>query len=392
LLQINVDFAKASARQTVLASLLNEVFNKQNLTLSDRASRASLAVSLELTPTSSQGISIKGYTTKHELLMTQLLNSFVALPVNEQLFAEAKDTLEKNLANQKKNHVFRQLFGDLGRVTTKNSYRVDEQLAALAPLKREDLIEYHNAVKKNALLRLYAVGNYTEEQVKHFANTFSTILPGARLPETRAVSAYNIPASGKLVNFSDSVELADSALLQGWFSNAKSDDEQAQLAVLNSLFSNAFFMQLRTHEQLGYVVTSFNYPIDDVPGFVMLVQSSNTDLPGIKTRMDKFRKDYLATLKATDAQEIEHAKQALIANMLEKPTDFYAEAARYTGEFIQAKYKFDARDRQIAALKKVTKEDLVRVYDKYLLSDKSGRLLLQLRGSNFKDKPYANSN
>jgi protease-3 len=185
------------------------------------------------------------------------------------------------------------------------------------------------------------------------------------------------------------VELADSAVLQAWFGSKKSDDEQAQLAVLNALFSNAFFMQLRTHEQLGYVVTSFNYPIDDIPGFIMLVQSSNTDLPGIKARMDKFRKDYLAALQATDAAEIEQAKQAIIANELQKPTDFYAEADRYSNEFWNAKYTFDARDRYLAALQKVTKADLVKIYQQLLLSEKSGKALLQLRGTNFKTKPFA---
>ena len=392
LLQLNVDFAKSSPHQAVLASLLNEVFNKQNVTLSDRASRASLAVGIELTVTHSQGITVKGYTPKHELLMTQLLQNFADLSITEQSFAEAKDTLAKNLQNQKKNHVYRQLFGHLGRMTTRNAYSVDEQLDALKPIKLDDLTGYHSAVKKNALLRLFAVGNYTESQVKHFADTFVRILPGSRLPETRTINAYVTPAPGKTSHFNEDVELADSAVLQAWFGEDKSDDEQAQLAVLNALFSNAFFMQLRTHEQLGYVVTSFNYAVDDIPGFAMLVQSSNTDLPGIKTRMDKFRQDYLATLKATDAQEIEQTKQALIANLLEKPTDFYAEAGRYTNEFLHAKYKFDARDRHLAALQKVSKEDLVRLYEQLLLDKKSGKLLLQLRGTNFKDKPYARIN
>ncbi|WP_039915251.1 insulinase family protein [Cellvibrio mixtus] len=388
-LQINVDFAKSSPRQAVLASLLNDVFAKQNLTLIDRAARASLGVDLQLTVTNSQGIFITGYTTKHELLLTQLLKNFAALPITDQWFAEAKDSLEKNLLNAKKNHVFRQLFADLGRVTTKNGYNEDEQLAALASITKADLLAYQDAVKKNALLRLFAVGNYTEAQVKHFAETAAQILPGKRLPEARAINSFIIPAAGKVTEFKEDVELADSAVLQTWFGSKKSDDEQAQLAVLNALFGNAFFMQLRTHEQLGYVVTSFEYPVDDVPGFVMLVQSSNTDLPGIKARMDKFRKDYLATLKSTDEKEIEQAKQALIANVLEKPTDFYAEASRYTKEFWQGKYAFDARDRNLAALQKVTKADLIRIYENLLLNEKSGKALLQLRGTNFKTKPFA---
>ncbi|HSX51084.1 MAG TPA: insulinase family protein [Cellvibrio sp.] len=388
-LQINVDFAKSSPRQAVLASLLNEVYNKQNMTLIDRAGRASLGVNLRLTVTNSQGIFISGYTTKHEQLLTQLLKNFVALPVTDQWFAEAKDSVEKGLLNSKKNHVFRQLFGDLGRVTVKNGYSEDEQLTALQAITKADVIAYQDAVKKNALLRLFAVGNYTEAQVKHFAQTAAGILPGTRLPENRTVNSYTIPAAGKLVAFKDDVELADSAVLQAWFGSKKSDDEKAQLAVLNALFGNAFFMQLRTHEQLGYVVVSSEYPVDDVPGFIMLVQSSNTDLPGIKARMDKFRKDYLAELKATDAAEIEQAKQAMIANVLQKPTDFYAEAELYTGEFWNGKYQFDARDRYLAALKKVTKADLIAIYESLLMNDKSGKALLQLRGTNFKAKPFA---
>lgn len=387
--QINVDFAKSSPRQAVMASLLNEVFNKQNLTLIDRAGRASLGVELQLMPTNSQGIVLSGYTTKHELLLTQLLENFVNLSVTEQWFAESKDTLEKNLANAKKNHVFRQLFSHIGRVTTENGYSAEEQLAALGSVNRGDLIAYHESVKKDPLLRIFAAGNYTDAQVKHFASTAAKILPGTRLPENRAVNTYLIPSTGKVVEYKDEVELADSAVLQSWHGGKKSDDEQAQLAVLNSLFGNAFFMQLRTHEQLGYVVTSAPYNVDDFPGFFMLVQSSNTDLPGIKARMDKFRKDYLASLKATDEAEIEHAKQALIANELQKPTDFYAEASRYTREFWQGKYQFDARDRYLAALKKVTKADLVKIYEDLLLNDKSGKTLLQLRGTNFKTKPFA---
>ena len=155
------------------------------------------------------------------------------------------------------------------------------------------------------------------------------------------------------------------------------------------IFGNAFFMQVRTHEQLGYVVTSFNFAVDEVPAFGMLVQSSNTDLVGIKARMDKFRQDYLAELKATEAADVEQAKQSLIANIMQKPTDFYAEAGRYSGEFWSAKYAFDARERSLAALNKVTKADLVNIYQSLLLNDSSGKMLLQLRGTNFKDKPFA---
>lgn len=387
--QINVDFAQRSPKEMVLSQLVNDIYNKQTMTLSDRAARASLGVSANVMDANSQGIFISGYTTKHPQLLQKMLEEFVALDINDKAFGEAKDSYRESLANSKKNHVYRQLVGHAKRLTSGAPWPEQDLAVAAQKITKADVVAYHSAIKRDPLLRIYAVGNYTAVQVKEMALAAAKVLPGTRSPEKRKINTYTTPAPNKAINFSDEVELADSAVLQAWFGSQKSDDQQAQLAVLNALFGNAFFMQLRTHEQLGYVVTSFNYPVDEIPGFAMLVQSSNTDLPGIKARMDKFRKDYLATLKATDAAEIEQAKQAMIANVLQKPTDFYAEAALYTNEFWNAKYKFDARDRYLAALQKVTKEDLISIYQQLLLNDKAGKALLQLRGSNFNAKPFA---
>jgi protease-3 len=386
--QINVDFAQKSPKEIVLSNLVNDIYNKQTMTLSDRAARASLGISVAVMDANSQGIVISGYTTKHPQLLQKMLDEFVALDITDKAFHEAMDSYREALANSKKNHVYRQLFGHAKRLTGGAPWPEKDLAAAAQKITRADVIAFHSAIKRDPLLRIFAVGNYTEAQVKDMALAAAQVLPGTRAPEKRKINTYVTPASGKAIQFSDDVELADSAVLQAWFGDKKSDDGKAQLAVLNSLFSNAFFMQLRTHEQLGYVVTSFNYPVDEIPGFIMLVQSSNTDLPGIKARMDKFRQDYLTTLKATDAAEIEQAKQAMIANVLQKPTDFYAEASLYSTEFWNAKYQFDARDRYLAALQKVTKDDLVNIYQQLLLNDKTGKALLQLRGTNFNAKPF----
>ncbi|MBK8188439.1 MAG: insulinase family protein [Cellvibrio sp.] len=388
-LQLNVDFALDSPKQAVLAQLLNGVFAKQTMTLADRASRASLSVSTSVMDVNSQGIYISGYTSKHAQLLEQMLNEFSALNMDEQYFSEALDTYKNNLANQKKNHVFRQLFAHMQRLQYRQQWSDDELLAVANQVTHAELVAYHQAVKANLLLRFLFAGNYTEAQVREMTNKATAILPGKKMPQSRSVNSYVTPAAGKIVEIKQEVELADSAVLQAWFGNQKSDDEQAQLVVLNALFGNAFFTQLRTNEQLGYVVTSFDFPVDEVPGFGMLVQSSNTDLTGIKARMDKPRSDYLPTLKATDDAIIEQTKQAMIANLLQKPTDIYADTGRYAREFWHAKYQFDGRDRYLASLKKVTKQDLINIYEKLLLNDKAGQYLLQIRGTNFKDKPFA---
>lgn len=387
--EINSGLGIKNPKNIVLANLLSEIYKKQNTSLMDRAHNASLGIVTSVGGPNSQSLFVSGYTTKHQVLVDELLANFVKLEFTQAEFNEALETYKQGLANNNKNHVFRQLYGHLGRLTNKVQWRDKDLLLTAEKVTLQDVIAYYKAVKRDPLIRILAVGNYSEESVKHMALSAAKILPGKRLPSARVVSQYTTPADGKTIELKESLELADSAVMQVWFREKKSDDEQAQLVVLNAFLDKAFFTQLRTNEQLGYVVQSMPYAVDDTPGYAMLVQSSNSDVTKIKARMDKFRADYLAELKAIDPAKIEATKQAMIANIMQKPTDFYKEASVYAGEFWHAKYNFDGRDRHLNAIKMVTKEDLIKMYENLLLNDKSSGMLLQIRGTNFKDASFA---
>jgi protease-3 len=386
--EINSGLGIKSPKNIVLANLLSDMYKKQNTSLMDRAQNASLGIFISASGPNSQTLYVSGYTTKHPLLVEELLTNFSKLEFSQIEFDNALIAYKQALANKNKDHEFRQLYGHLGRLTNEVQWRDKELLSAAEKVKLKDVVAYYQAVKADPLIRMLAVGNYSEEAVKQMAATASKILPGKRLPNARVIQHYTTPAGGKIVEFSDSLDLADSAVMQVWFREKKSDDEQAQLVILNAFLDKAFFMQLRTNEQLGYVVQSMPYAVDDMPGYAMLVQSSNSDLVKIKARMDKFRQEYLTELKAVDPGVIEATKQAMIANIMQKPTDFYKEAGQYAGEFWHAKYDFDGRDRHLNALKMVTKDDLIKIYEALFLNDKSSGMLLQIRGTNFKDAPF----
>lgn len=389
-LEINVDFAKKTPKNQVLAALVTDIFNNQSTTLKDRALRASLGVSIAQSATGSQAIYISGYTTKHSELLSSLLTNYVGLNITEKEFSDALDRYQQNLANTKKAMAIQQAFGNLKRLVDTTHTTTDELLAASKKVNLSDAKKYHSAVKADSLIRIYAFGNYSETDIKNYADSAQKLLASKRFPEKRVVQTFIKPVIGKNIAFNAAIEQTDNALVDIYFGDKKSDDEQAQLVVLNSLFQNAFFTQLRTNEQLGYVVGSAPYAIDDVPGFAIYVQATATDLVALKARMDLFRDEFFHTqLNGITTAQIEQFKAAEAASVLQKPTDFYAEAKRYTGDFWAAHYDFRARDRYLAALAKVTKEDVIVIYQKLLIDKKSANLTIQLKGTNFADKPYA---
>lgn len=388
--EINVDFAKKSAKNQVLAALANDVFNNQATTLKDRALRASLGVSIAQSATGSQAIYISGYTTKHSELLNLLLTNYVGLQITEKEFSDALDRYQQYLGNTKKAMAIQQAFGNLKRLVDTTHTTNDELLAASKKIKLKDLIKYHKAVKSDSLIRIYAFGNYTEADIKTYADTAQKLLTSKRVPEKRSVQTFIKPVIGKNIAFNDAIEQTDNAVVDVYFGDKKSDDEQAQLVVLNSFFQNSFFSQLRTNEQLGYIVGSAPYAIDEVPGFAIYVQATATDLVALKARIDQFRDEFFhIQLGGISNAQIEQFKAAETASVLQKPTDFYAEAKRYNGDFWAAHYDFTSRDRYLASLAKVTKDDVIALYQKLLIDKKSLNLTIQLKGTKFADKPFA---
>lgn len=391
-LEVNVDFARQSAKQVVLSQLLNNILAAKNITLAERAKRASLAVEFSLSETNSPFINIAGATSKHEELLISALDTLVNASISEVDFIDALDKYKRALADNKKAIPLNQAYNNAMRLLSEAQWTDSEYLEAAEKITLKDVLAYHREIKANPLLRIYAFGNYSAQAVKRFARLAAAALPGTKLPEQRKLAQFITPKAGQHIRYQGAVEQPDNVVVEAVLGDAKSDDEQAQFVVLNAFFGNAFFAQLRTNEQLGYLVGSGNYPLNDYPGFAFYVQSGDTELAQLKARMDAFRSEFMATLKKIEPARIESFKQSERANVLQKPTDFYAESRRYSGEFFAGRYDFSNRDKYLAALAKVNKENVIALYQKMLLDKKAIDILIQIKGENFKGTSFALNN
>ena len=101
-LNLNIDFAYNAIDQLVAANLLADIYKMHQTSLVDRAGRAGISIGLELNAEKGQNFSIYGYTEKQPGLVHTLLQDYVALTLNADDLAKAKDRFVKNIANNKK--------------------------------------------------------------------------------------------------------------------------------------------------------------------------------------------------------------------------------------------------------------------------------------------------
>ncbi|MDQ2077063.1 insulinase family protein [Marinimicrobium sp. ABcell2] len=387
-LVLNHDLGHRSVEDFVLGGLLNGLLEETNTSLIDRAGRAGINIGISRSGENMQDLTLSGPSANHQLLLARLSESFVNLEFTEDDFDKARDRYRRWVDGQRRDAPYLQLFRHMERLNTEFPWREDDILAAAARVTPEQLREYHREVKQRALLRVYAFGNYAPEVLSTMVLDFEAKLGENRNPAPVNVQHHRTPKPEQWVGFKEDVEHTDVALLDAYILPRQSIETLAQLHLLNGLFRNAFFTELRTNQQLGYVVSSSPASIDHHPQFLLFVQSADRPLADIKNSMDEFRVAYLEELSAVEPAAIEQLRHSVVAQFTQRPNDFYAEATRQLGDFYLNNREFDTRDRLLDGLNSATKDDLVALYQELLLGESASRLQIQLRGTSFLETEF----
>ena len=387
---LNNDLGLNNERDLVLGNLLNQVLQEQNLSLIDRAGRAGISMSLETTQGNMQNFTLSGPADNHQILAKAVFDSIAKLEINQKAFDKARDSFRERIANEDKQSPSQQIWKFMARTTHPYDWNQQKILATIDELEPRHLQAYLDQVKQKSLLRVYAFGHYLPEQIEDLARYAEAKLGTGRSPVDEVhVDPIVTPKPGQMWARSKTIRHSDVGWLDLYVLPEQNDRILAEFQLLSNLVNNPMYTQLRSEEQIGYSLGAGGFPIGDYPAFMFMVQSSDHSLADIHKRVDRFRRDYLPELEALDAQVVDQLRASTLAQLTQTPNNFEAEATRKLRDFYRNNSAFDSREKLIAALEQITKDDLVSTYKNYLLGDATGRLLLQMKGTNFKDSEFA---
>jgi protease-3 len=389
-IDLNSDIAQRSIEQAAAARIYVDILRQQEMSLMDKAARAGINIGLEQNETGTLSIRLGGYTQKHTTLLTQLLASIKQQGITEAEFIKARESYVQGLKNFSQNPPYSQAFMHVSRLLSQHSRWTPQQLAVAAEkLTVESIVKYQEELLSDHLLRVYVFGNYTNAVIKPALLAARDQLGSARLPEERRLRLLASPKAQERILYSDDILPTDNAIVKGFVGTEASIANVAVTRLINAIFSTDIFTQLRTQEQLGYVVGSRATDVNDRPMLLMFAQSNNTALIPLAARLDKFSTDFIETVAALSDEDFTQLQKAELAVLNEKPANFYAESDLYMADFEMGIYSFDRRARLTQALASTKKTDLAALYNELVNVERSARIEIQLRGSNFAKESFA---
>ena len=150
----------------------------------------------------------------------------------------------------------------------------------------------------------------------------------------------------------------------GWFSGHVSESDlpdlktAALLSLTSQICGQKFFDDLRTKQQLGYIVHAASMIQERRAGLLFLVQSEVPTME-VKEKILTFINSLDSIIEGISDQDLGMYIQAVVTDLKEKPKNQSEEFQRHWGEIEKRRFDFERRDRLIPVVENLTKQELV---------------------------------
>lgn len=149
--------------------------------------------------------------------------------------------------------------------------------------------------------------------------------------------------------------------------------------MLEHLIKEPCFHQLRTTEQLGYLIFSGVHRIENVEFFRFIIQSDKYGPEHLDARIEDFILRFSTHLTELSRESFDKFITAIQAQLLEKPKTLWEESMRYWKEINRQSYQFNFRQELSDVVATLTPEKMLEAFRERLHAESSARRKLSVQ-------------
>ena len=315
-------------------------------------------------------IDLTGYNDKMSVLLEKVLVNMRDLKVKPERFNIVKERLLRGYRNWEFQQPYRQI-SDYTRWLCNEKGWVNEQyLAELPHITPDDISSFFPQLLGQLHIEVLIHGNLYKEDALRITNLIEATLKPRPLPQSHWQVRRNlIPMEGSDYTYRRTLEdpanvnhCIEYYLHVGSLGDMKL---KARLLLLAQLTDEQGFNQLRTKEQLGYIVFTGVRTAKTTMGYRVIIQSERSP-EYLEERINAFLAQFASSLEMMPESDFESHKKSLINKRLEKIKNLSQESARFWGHIGSEYFNFTQVETDVANLKTLNKEDLIAFFQYYI--------------------------
>lgn len=327
-------------------------------------------------------VSVGGYNDKMSVLLEKVLTTMRNLVVNQDRFDIIKERLTRAFRNAEYQQPFYQV-GDYTRYLLSERSWINEQyIEELEHIQADDIIKFFPQLLEQTHIEVLAHGNLYKEDALRMTDLVEKILRGRPLPPSQWYLRRNmvIPRGSNFIyprtlkdpaNINHCIEYY---LYVGLFSD---QNLRSKLQLFSQLTDEPAFDQLRSKEQLGYVVWSGSRYNATTMGYRVIIQSER-NAKYLESRIEAFLREFGSSVENMPEDEFEGHKRSVVNKRLEKLKNLGSETGRYWSHIGSEDLDFLQHETDAANVRLLTKADLISFYREYIDPSSTTRAKLSI--------------
>ncbi|KAL7487583.1 hypothetical protein ACHAW6_013153 [Cyclotella cf. meneghiniana] len=382
LYQSPLQAALAMLYQTCAADLLNEYTYDARL--------AGLTYDFQVLPRGAR-LTFGGYNDKLEDFASYVTSKLArdlddVLPGSEDEFERYKDNLLRALSafNVKQPYAHAIYYSALTQQPRNFQYSNDELVNAMKTTTLSQLKDYVKNLWARGKGECLIQGNYNKQEALEIVETIDETLA------FKTISADEYPKRLKALPLPVTTPAQQPPRLSISEPNPTNNNAASQITlqcleaseknhvlieIISAIIEEPFYNDLRTKQQLGYIVSSGVKAIDQSRTLSVIVQSNVATAEELTSSMFKFLDSVSENLIAPlTSVEIELFVKGLVDSRLEPDKRLAVEVTRNWSEIASGRFQYDRLQAEVGALLGITKKDIVDFWER--LYRKERRMLV----------------
>lgn len=362
-----------SPRHAAMANLMTTLWEDSLREISYPAEKAGFVYKVQKMA-SGLMLAVEGYSHRIDVLLNTIVQKMKAFEVDEKNFAMQKDLILRNYVNFDKSQPLARAMYGISYLLEQPRWHVSEYVECFQreEVTYEDMKQFANETLSRMWATSLVCGNISEQQAKKMMKDVQETLGYAPLKKSEILvqRIVELPVGQEVFfrmehpNNDDNNSAIEVFFQIGALGNFEKD---IKLDLLSDILNKPAFHELRTQQQLGYMVFEGVGDTEGVRGLYFLIQSTVADPDVLLERIDEFlintRKNLLEEMTEEKFQDY---VAALAANKAVPDRTLLHRAFRFWSEINLRFLQFDRQEREIEALRRLTKDDVIEMFDDYI--------------------------
>eukprot|EP00177_Eucheuma_denticulatum_P003195 GFKZ01005765.1.p1 GENE.GFKZ01005765.1~~GFKZ01005765.1.p1 ORF type:complete len:989 (+),score=151.19 GFKZ01005765.1:159-3125(+) len=380
IVQMCTPFAYLSPWHAVMANILSMLLEDSLKEYSYAAEKAGFRYSL-MQVTTGMRLYLEGYSHRIDVLLDAVIKKMTTFEADQTRFDMIRDCVERDYANFAMAQPYQNAMYTINYLLEEPRWHVNEYVKVLnsGSVTLEAFNRYAKEFRERLFIKALFAGNITADDAVAMMKSVRSSLDYEPLPDSEQICRRVVKAPlGKdtvLRSVHTNPDDNNSAVDVFFEVGPRGDfDADVKIELLSEIMNKPTFHELRTVQQLGYIVSEGVGACDYVLGIYFIIQSTEVDPDDVVRRIDKFLVDFRkTTLGDMSSDKFQDYVRSLTANKAEPDENLAGQSWRFWDEISSRYRQYNRSKKELEALKLITKEDILNFFDVYIAEGGSCR-------------------